>query len=284
MPHGKEVGFVTTCKGRLHHLQRTLPLIAAQSPREIVVVDYGCPQRVGDWVEANFPSVTVVRVGDDPGFCLSRARNIGARRISSPWICFTDADALIAPGWVDWMRENLTPGFFYRRARAGEAIDAETFGTVVCARRDFDVVQGYDEMYRGWGGEDEDLYDRLNLSGTKEDSYPAHFVSAIPHGDAERVQFQSAKDKSVNHMVSIFYRAAKMQLMTFTNVKTELPLATRQHLDRAVREAFGKWGNNPARPLPEITIDVSCSAWLPPPYKLLKKCRLTLGAGDAGAS
>src|SRR6185369_6037579 len=99
-----QVGFVTTCKGRLHHIQRTLPLIVAQLPKEVVVVDYGCPQSVGDWVETHFPNVTVVRVGDDPGFCLSRARNIGARQTSAPWICFTDADALITSGWTDWMR------------------------------------------------------------------------------------------------------------------------------------------------------------------------------------
>jgi glycosyltransferase involved in cell wall biosynthesis len=274
------VGFVVTCKGRLHHVQRTLPLIVAQAPDEIVLVDYGCPQRAGDWVEANLPSVKVVRVNDDPGFCHSRARNLGAQRITSPWICFADADILAAPGWVDWMRRNLAPGFYYRRARVDGDFDKEAFGTMLCARSDHVLVHGYDEMFRGWGGEDEDFYDRLNLAGVKEAVYPAHLVEAIPHDDAERVQFQSIRNKEVNQMVSIYYRAAKMQLMTFTNVRTELPLATRQHVDRAIREAFGKWGGNQALPLPEVTFEVSCSAWLPPPYKLQKRCRLTLGAAD----
>jgi len=71
-----EFAFVTTCKGRLHHLQQTLPLIAAQAPDEIVVVDYGCPQNSGDWVEAHFPGVKVVRTTDDPGFCLPRALDL----------------------------------------------------------------------------------------------------------------------------------------------------------------------------------------------------------------
>jgi hypothetical protein len=45
-----DVAFITTCKGGLHPIQETLPLIAAGSPAEIVVVDYGCPQGMGDWL------------------------------------------------------------------------------------------------------------------------------------------------------------------------------------------------------------------------------------------
>jgi hypothetical protein len=52
-----------------------LPLIVAQSPAEIVVVDYGCPQRTGDWVEEQLSPVKVVRVNDDPGFCVSRPQH-----------------------------------------------------------------------------------------------------------------------------------------------------------------------------------------------------------------
>jgi hypothetical protein len=72
------VAFITTSKGWLHHIRQTLPLIVAQSPAEIVVVDYACPEQTGDWVEARYGSVKVLRVSDDPGFCVSRARNIGA--------------------------------------------------------------------------------------------------------------------------------------------------------------------------------------------------------------
>ena len=72
MPAKPTIAFVTTCKGRLHHVRETLPLIAQQAPDEIIVVDYGCPDRVGDWVTANVPQARVVRVDDDPGFSLAR--------------------------------------------------------------------------------------------------------------------------------------------------------------------------------------------------------------------
>lgn len=50
------VGFVTTCRGRLHHLQQTIPRIVAEQPDEIIVVDHDCPQGTGDWLEKNYPA------------------------------------------------------------------------------------------------------------------------------------------------------------------------------------------------------------------------------------
>ena len=72
------LSYITTCKGRLSHLQQTLPRIADQPHVECIVVDYGCPERCGDWVEAHHPNVMVVRTGPTEGFNASRARNAGA--------------------------------------------------------------------------------------------------------------------------------------------------------------------------------------------------------------
>src|SRR5690606_12453971 len=115
--HMGRIAFVTTCKNRLDHLRRTLPTWMAEDPDEIIVVDYGCPQGSGDWVRAHWPQVRVVRVDDDSGFCLSRARNLGAREVTADWICFIDADIVVREGWVTWMRRHLAEGHYYRPAR-----------------------------------------------------------------------------------------------------------------------------------------------------------------------
>ena len=73
------IAFVVTCKGRLHHLKETLPLIVKQEPDEIVVVDYGCPDGTAAWVAVNFPRVKIVQF-DSPSFNVSHARNLGRRR------------------------------------------------------------------------------------------------------------------------------------------------------------------------------------------------------------
>ena len=46
---------VMTCKGRLGQLQQSLPLLAAQDRLALIVVDYGCPERAGDWVAVHHP-------------------------------------------------------------------------------------------------------------------------------------------------------------------------------------------------------------------------------------
>lgn len=268
--------FVTTCKGRLHHLQQTLPLIVAEAPDEIVVVDYGCPQGSGDWVEANYPQVKVVRVTDDDGFRLARARNLGAAACSAPWICFIDADIRVGSGFVAWMRANARQRHYYRQAPVAGERDFETYGTVLCPRRAFTSLGGYDELFTGWGGEDDDLYDRLLIAGLAMDHYPAEMAQAISHDDGERMAFHALKRKDVQQVLNTFYRNAKVQVMKFRNLRTELPLAVRRELRQAVESAVLEWNGDEGKPLPAINLNLTNEGWLPPPYRLLVKTSLTL--------
>lgn len=52
---------VTTCKGRLQNLQRSLPTFLAQLDAEIVVVDYDCPQGAGSWVQTGYRLISPPR-------------------------------------------------------------------------------------------------------------------------------------------------------------------------------------------------------------------------------
>jgi hypothetical protein len=268
--------FVTVCKGRLHHLKETLPRLVAQVPDEIVVVDYDCPQRAGDWVEANFPNVKVIRVTDDPWFCLARARNIGARNSTQPWICFIDADVKVAPGFLDWLQVNLSEKSFYRPEIVDKSTQRETWGTFVCPRPAFARVEGYDEIFKGWGGEDDDLYYRLNLAGFAEQFFPRDLVEAISHDDAARVVFHPVKSKDLQVMLNIFYKASKRQLLAFTGKRTELSIETRRNLDKTIRSRFATWSGTLTDPLPSITVAVRGEEWLPPPTVMKSECTFTL--------
>ena len=77
---------VVPCKGRLMHLQQTVPLFLEQeapadSEIEVLVVDYGCPEDTLDWVQSvAHERLNCVRVLDRTHtFNLSRARNCGNR-------------------------------------------------------------------------------------------------------------------------------------------------------------------------------------------------------------
>ena len=211
----KNVSFITTCKGRLHHLKETLPTLLAEKPAQVIVVDYGCPQNTAQWVQENHPGVTVVRVTDDPGFCLPRGRNLGAGAASSEWLVFIDADIKVTPGWLTWMRANLQSRTFYRANRIGRDRVQETYGTAIVERAIFNAVEGYDEAFRGWGGEDDDLYKRLVNNGFTDSEYPRAFVEALSHDDAERVAFHDIKEKDIHHIVNKCYMQIKFQIMSF---------------------------------------------------------------------
>ena len=94
------VSIVTTCKGRLHHLRRSLPNFLAQPDTEVIVVDYDCPDETAGVCAREFPAVRVVKVENAPRFNWARARNLGAAAARGTWIAFFDADIVMAPDFV----------------------------------------------------------------------------------------------------------------------------------------------------------------------------------------
>jgi glycosyltransferase involved in cell wall biosynthesis len=208
---------------------------------EIILVDYGCPDGAGDWALANFAGVKVVHVGDDPGFCIGRARNLGAMQAEAEWLAFLDADTLVEDDWHGWMQRHLFPGQFYRRALVGEIRDAETHGVILCRRDDFLRVEGYDELYRGWGGEDEDLYQRLVVAGVSECEFPAELIRAISHGDEERAGWEGLASRQEMVDLCASYRLAKLQTLKLLGRTGELPLALRRQFMDHTRQNLASW-------------------------------------------
>lgn len=238
------VAFVTTCKGRLHHIKQTLPTIIAESPAEIILVDYGCPDNTGGWVEENHPGVKVIRIDDDPGFCLPRARNIGAAHSTAPWLCFIDADIRVKSGWLDWMRQHLDDRSFYRASLDEGRQLQEIAGTFLCTRAAFTAAGGYDEVFRGWGGEDIDLYARLPHQGDASPAYyPNQFVEPIAHADEERTTFHTIKNISIQGLINSCYVKVKAHLYSY-GIR-EIPLATRQQLLNGISDTLKHHAERP---------------------------------------
>lgn len=237
----RSVTFITVCKGRLHHLKQTLPLLLANKPDEIIVVDYACPHNVGDWVRSYDPAVKVVSFGDRQSFNLSKGRNFGAEHASGDILCFIDADIEVAPGFVQWMKENVEENCFYRHERTDGVRDLQTFGTVICEESRFRDVEGYDEFYVGWGGEDNDFYHKLRNSGCKERVFPRHFAAAIPHDDDERFSYFEIKTKNMQLIENRIYRTAKKVGLAFYNLRSELPRDLRQQIFSSIHGPLLAW-------------------------------------------
>lgn len=270
------ISIVTTCKGRLHHIQKTLPLLVAHAPAEIILVDYGCPDNVGDWVASNYSSVIVVRVNDDDGFCAARARNFGARAASSPWIFFIDADIQVSADLFTWMENHLDQRFFYRAGREDGSRKRDTWGTFICSRKIFEAISGYDEVFRGWGGEDDDMYRRLSYFGLIEAEYPGEFVTPIEHDDVERLTFYAIKERDIHHCINWFYIEAKMQMMAIRGRRAQPPLQVRLDIMQQVTTSILSWADGKTDVLPSMSFSVQKFGWLPEPYIMRKNINFTL--------
>jgi glycosyltransferase involved in cell wall biosynthesis len=196
--------FVTTCMGRLAALQQSLGAMLGQGC-SCVVVDYSCPEGAGDWVEANHPSPQVVRVPGQTQFNASAARNVGARQTSGAWIGFVDSDVVLAPGFAHAVLPTLQPGGYYRAFTNDRGLG----GTFICTRTDFDRVGGYDEMYRCWGEEDNDLYDALQFVGLECRELPGDLLTHLAHDDETRTRYYPVTDRILGHSVNRVYRILK---------------------------------------------------------------------------
>lgn len=227
--------FVTTCRSRLSHLQKSLPTFVAQPDTAVVVVDYDCPERSGDWVEEAFPQVTVVRAPGRPRFELSRARNLGAAAVvESPWVCFIDADIRLAPDFLSRVRPLLTPGHYYQ----AKPRNIETWGTSICAVSDYDRVGGYDEVLQGWGKDDDDFYARMVLAGVRGATFPGELLLAMSHDDGQRVAHYDVKDRWVNESINHVYCRAKIDLSLVR--QAPVPLDVRRRLYDQIRASVLK--------------------------------------------
>jgi hypothetical protein len=223
--------FITTCRGRLAHLRESLPTFVAQTDSAVVVVDYGCPENAGDWVDEHFPAVEVIRARDAPRFELARARNLGAAAVRSPWICFVDADLRLTPDFAEKVCPLLVPGHYYQ----AKPRTIETWGTSLCATEDFERAGGYDEVLQGWGKEDDDFYARLVLNGVRYATFPGETLHGLSHEDSARVAHYDVKDRWLNESINHVYCRAKIDLMLLS--RAPVPLDARRRLYEEVRAA-----------------------------------------------
>jgi hypothetical protein len=177
---------VTSCKGRLEFLKRSLPTFVQQSGTEVVVVDYDCPDGTRGWVATHFPDVRVAVVTDAPHFNVSRARNIGARLARAPWLVLCDADTLLAPSFALEMQKLIATGTYLRPSQDTPAGLRKLPFPLLCEGSAYRDIDGHDDAFRGWGAEDWEFISRLDRHGLREVLYPAALVEILTHSNKVR--------------------------------------------------------------------------------------------------
>ena len=242
---------ITTCKGRLDHLKATLPKMVAQGANEVIVVDFSCPEKTGEWVAANFPSVRVVSVTGQEHFSNWKARNAGASVASSDVLLFVDADTLLAEGAIESLSSQLPEqafGFFKRDAsqsfnKGGPRLAANQLkGFHVIPAAAFRRVGGYDEVLAGYAaGADTDLEERLLRTRVAKHALDARIIESVIQHDAASRTEHHAQPINMSYGTGLLYRAVKRVLLR-TRGEVELPLKIRQHLYETAAKAMRSLG------------------------------------------
>jgi len=198
------LSFITVCKGRLEHLRKTLPSLAAQPNSETIVVDYDCPDGTAEYVLTHYPTVRVVKVKHRPEFNNWEGRNLGATAATGNILAFIDADTVLSNRASEIALRLLTPSTFLKmpaqsKLREIKAIgdggsrigSNQIAGLMVVRKDDFDRVGGYDQVLRGWGtGGDLDLVDNLIKLGRTLIELPVEFIEeCLAHTDDLRMKY-----------------------------------------------------------------------------------------------
>lgn len=201
---------VMPCKGRLSFVKQTVPKLLAQPGTRLCVVDFSCPERVGDWIERTFSNevaqkrVVVERVSGKDHFNKSQAHNHGARRAireGATWLCFLDADTLVEPGFWGHLEREARPGRFLVAGKYPDGTDVQCMtGLLLVEGKRFTDLGGFDESFHGWGGEDIELRLRLYLLGGLDFGFiPRELTHPIPHDDNLRSQFYGERNIIVSN-------------------------------------------------------------------------------------
>ena len=197
---GPLASIVVTCKGRLHHLQRTLPSALVQA---VLLLLRGYRRRF------RLPA-RHVRLAPVPGRAKPgggerswTGRTISAEPVPQRWgkrgprhavLAFVDADIFPDAIWLETVARVM------RDRRLGLCTVADGFragwdrgGTCVVSAEVFHAVRGYDEALQGWGSDDADFYSRC-AACRRGRQVAAFLLSPIKHGDEDRVRYHADKD------------------------------------------------------------------------------------------
>jgi hypothetical protein len=213
---------VSTCKGRLAHVQQSATR-ALELGLRYLLVDYSCPEHSGEWVRSlGHPNAHAVQVIDSSGlFCKPKALNVGggyAAEHYGGFLLFCDADMLLSADVVADIEKNLSSDTFVFVA-SQNAQFSDFMGLLAVHSYLFKEVGGYEEAFEDYYGH-EDLEFRLRL--WTRNLHPVGIsprgLTVLPHDDALRIQFRREKDlaKSTDitrdRMCQLFYKHSGQRL------------------------------------------------------------------------
>jgi hypothetical protein len=152
-----KISFCITCKDRVHHLKKTLPINIKRAHgfnAEFCVLNYNSGDDLDDWIKTEYFKeikdglIRYYRTDKPKYFHMSHAKNMVHKMAKGEILCSLDADTFVHPELCSIIVRSFREKNCFLRTNGG---------LVVVSRKHFIGIGGYDESFVGWGWEDCDF-------------------------------------------------------------------------------------------------------------------------------
>ena len=229
-----KISFCTTCMDRAKHLKETLPENILNNPPaegldvEFVVLNYNTTKdNLHEWI-LNDPEmkkhiesglVRYARTTDPENFHMAHAKNMAHRLATGDVLCNLDADNFLGKGFAEMLQRHFSDNMdivmnpSHKIYKIFSPDEGGVFGRIAISRDNFYAINGYDETFTEWGGEDDDLMRRAKALGAKHIKFEnLNYMKVIAHTNEERIINMVQKAKGKQHLQESKKRKAGMYL------------------------------------------------------------------------
>jgi hypothetical protein len=170
-------------------LRWALPSWLAQPEvEEIVLVDWGSSSPLHlDLADFTDVRIRFIQVEGPRYWCAARCHNIEIIAASGENLLRIDSDVQITPKFFERHPLERDDLFWTTSWDHCSGNDCHLYGTVYSRRKNFLLVNGYNERLQSYGFEDDDIYHRMLAAGLKRGSADGSTMKHLPHDEASRL-------------------------------------------------------------------------------------------------
>lgn len=190
------LSFCIVCMNRIEHIKLTLEqnILENQLPGvEFVLLDYNSTDGLEDWVRSNMKKylenhiLVYYKELHAKKFHRTHSRNMVMKLAEGEILCNLDADNYLGKGFASFVLDQFSRNKDIFLTSSYNQRDA--IGRVCVMRKDFLSINGYNEMFSGYGLEDIELYYRLQKVGLTQIYVDnSSFFKAITHPNKLRIK------------------------------------------------------------------------------------------------
>lgn len=173
----------TGCMNRAASLKLALASwLVCKKLDEVVVVDWSSEVPLYEELNSIVDSrLRIVRVESQAFWCAARCHNVEINAATGDNLLRIDSDVKLDATFFEEHPIHQNDFFWNAWWKNSCGDDCHLFGTVYTKRKNFLLVNGYNERLQSYGFEDEDIYLRLQKANIRRREANRRLLSHIPH-------------------------------------------------------------------------------------------------------